>query len=461
MSTVAARVVGLFRGQGSESLRTSLVAGVMGTMVVNIGALVWSFIGIILLTSVLGTRGYGAYVYALAWATLLGVPAVLGLPQLVIRQVAGAHARGDHGLARGMIRRAYQWTFAASITVVAVGALGGVFIGREEPAVRRAYLLGLLLIPTVALYKVNESVMRGFRRVVQGRIAETTIQPVVLIGLLLGVWVLARRHLGAAVAMALTDVAATVALVISAVLVRRAIPEPVRCAVPRYDERAWLRGAAPLLVQSVAAAANMQLSLILVGALTDVSRSGVFNTALRWATFVSFVQAVVNFPLAPAIARLHVSAEHARLQRLLRRASRGAAATALPVVVGLIVFREQALGVFGPEFTSGGTALLILVVGELLSVACGSVTFAMAMTGHERALARTTIASVVLNVALGLALIPAFGIEGVAIARAVSTVGLNLVLVWQLWRREGISPAIGGSRLLQRLAPFRKVPPPP
>lgn len=422
-------------------------------MVVNVGALVWNFLGIILLTNVLSNRAYGAYVYASAWAALLAVPAALGLPHVVVRQVAAAHASGDHSLARGIIRRAYQWTLVGSAVVLAIGAVGGYFIGREEHAVRWAYLLGLVLIPIVALYELNESIMRGFRRVVQGRIASTTVQPLALIALLVGAWVVLGRLFSAGIAIVLTDIAAAVGLAVSFVLVRRAVPRLVRGAVPRYEHKVWLLSAAPLFVQSGGAAVHVQVSLILVGALSDVTSSGVFNTALRWAAFVSFVQTVVNYPLAPVIVHLHASAQRARLQLLLLRSARAAIAAAAPVALALIVFRAQALRVFGVEFTSGGTALAILIAGELTSVACGSVALALAMTGHEGTLARTRIAAVAINVGLGLALIPPLGIEGVAIARAVSLAWLNMVLVWQLWRREGISTAITGRRLLARLAP--------
>ena len=448
-----ASITGLLRGQRSDSLRTSLLAGTSGTLVLNVGALAWNFLGVVLLTHALSPRGYGAYVYALAWSTVLGTPAVLGLPALVVRHVAASHSRGQFDLARGLIRWSYRWVLLASLVVVLVGPLGLIAIGRGQPEVQRAYVVGLALIPLVALTNLSEAVMRGLRHVVQGRIAVTTVQPLALVLLLLAARPVAGEHLGAGAAMGLTAAAAAVALAVSLVLTARAIPETISGAEPRDESRTWFRSARPLLLQSVAAGVYAQTSLIMVGALTDVSGSGVFNTALRWATFVGFLQAVVNFPMAPAMARLHATDDRPRLQRLIARSARTVTFSAIPVAAGLIVFRTPALRVFGDSFVTGGTALGILVAGELVNVMSGSVTFALAMTGHEQTLGRATLGAVIAGLGLGLLLIPPFGVNGAAVARAASTAGLSVVLVWRFWRLEGICSAVVGRRLLERLAP--------
>ncbi len=455
MTSTRERVLALFRRQESDNLGKSLVAGATGTVVLNLGALAANFAGLVLLTRFLGTQGYGTYVYALAWAALFGVPAMIGLPQIVVREVAVAHARRELGLVRGIIRRAYQWTCAASAAVMTVGAAGAVLVGRHEPAVRRAYLVALLVIPVVALYRISESVLRGFRRVVQGRVAETLVQPVLLIVLLLAARSTTTGHLGASAAVALTLAAAAIALLVSLVLVGRAVPDTVRRARPAYTSRTWWRSAAPLLVHSGAAATHVQVSPILIGVFDGVASSGVFNTAVRWAAFVAFIQTAVNYPLAPAIARLHEAGERDRMQALLLRSSRGATALALPVAIGVVAFREPALRIFGADFGSAGPALAILVLGELISVASGSTIVALAMTGHERVMARTSVTAAALNLALGLALIPSVGITGAAIARTLSLAWLQLALLGRLRRLEGISSAVGGNRLLERLSSRR------
>lgn len=453
MRSASRRAVGpLVGGQHSDSLRASLVAGASGTLVLSVGALAWNFLAIIVLTRVLTVRGYGAYVYALAWSTALTVPAALGIQHLLLREVAASNARRQFGLTHGVIRRSYQVGVLASVGVTVAGVGGLLFIGRGDPAVQRAYLLGLLVIPGLSLVRIGEAVMRGLRHVVLGRIAETTIQPLLLVVLLVLGRIAVGRHLSAGFAMALTAASAIVAAGVSVVLVRRIIPAEVRRSKPEYQMRRWWQSARLMWLLSSTGVIQAQIGLILVGALGEVGDSGVLNAAVRWAMFVSFIQAVVSFPLAPAAARMYASGDLVRLQKLVGNAVRVTTCAAIPVAALLALFDEQVLGVFGPSFSRGGTALSILLLGELANVASGPASVTLLMTNHERSVARASLVSVALNIALGVALIPRFGIEGAAVAGSASLGLLNLLGLWILWQRERIWTGVVGIRLVRRLS---------
>lgn len=442
----------ILHGEESESLRKSLVASTSGTLLLNIGALAWNLLAILILTRVLGARGYGAYAYTFAWSSLLGVLAVLGLPSLVVREVAAYEARGEPQLVRGIIRRSYQAILVGSVVVVAAAALVGVLlVGLGQPDVQRSYLLGLLLIPLVGLYRLGEGVMRGFQRVVSGRIAETTVQPLLTVAFVVTANAVSPNGIGPTGAMSLTVAAAGVATVVSHVLVRHTLPAHVEREEPRYQTRAWLRSLQPLFLLSSAQTVQPQIGVILLGGLRDITASGVLNVGLRWAGFVSFMQLVVSFPLAPAVARLHASGDGIRLQRLVSAATVAATVAAVPIAIVLLVSSERVLALFGHSFIGGSGALTILVLGELVNVSSGPVALILIMTNHERVVATFCTGAVVANVVLGAALIPTFGLEGAAIARAVTQAGLNAILMWRLWREEHIYAGVLGGRLVRRM----------
>lgn len=103
-------------------------------------------------------------------------------------------------------------------------------------------------------------------------------------------------------------------------------------------------------------------------------------------------------------------------------------ALSLPVALGLIVFGKPILAtVFGPEYAAGALALAILCVGQLLNAGFGSVGNILNMTGHERDTVLGVAIGAISNVALNLLLIPPLGIDGAAIAIAMS------LLIWNSW----------------------------
>lgn len=434
-------------GQASESLRTSFVASTSGTLLLSVGATVWAFATVLLLTRALGGRGYGVYAYALAWSTILAVPAGLGLSQLVVREIAGYEARRRPGSIKGLLQRSYVAVMAASGVVTILAALFGLLAIGDGRDIRLTFLVGLLLVPIVSVYRLGEGVMRGFRRVVEGRVSETTIQPLLLIGFVTAAALITDGHVTPVAAMALTVVSAAAAAVVSQWLVHRTVPASVRDADPSYHTADWGRTARPLLLLQGGQALHAQIGTILLGALATVTDTGAFSVALRCAMFVGFLQFVVNFPLAPSISRLRANDDRARLQRLVGSAAMAATAVAAPVALGLVLLREPVLRVFDPAFATGATALVILVVGEMVNVGTGSVGISLTMTGHERLVAVAVTTAVAANALIGVALIPRFGLEGAAVARTLSIAGLNIGLAWQLWRRERIWAPVVGRRL--------------
>ena len=61
----------------SETVRDRLLAGAGGLIGLRVAFSGLSFLVTVLLARLLGTTGFGAYSYAFAWVTLLGIPAIL------------------------------------------------------------------------------------------------------------------------------------------------------------------------------------------------------------------------------------------------------------------------------------------------------------------------------------------------------------------------------------------------
>jgi O-antigen/teichoic acid export membrane protein len=156
--------------------------------------------------------------------------------------------------------------------------------------------------------------------------------------------------------------------------------------------------------------------------------------AVSIATLVAFGLQAVTMVVAPHFARLYTQNDMARLQRLVTLSARAILAVALPVVLVLVLFGEPLLRlIFGEEYSGGYTPMAILAGGQLVNAAIGSVGVLLNMTGHERETARGVAIAAAANVALNLLLIPPFGLNGAALATALSMTLWNLVL-WQAVR---------------------------
>jgi O-antigen/teichoic acid export membrane protein len=425
-------------------MRRSVLFGTAGTVVLNSATIVLNFAVALVLARTLGTAGYGAYAFALAWASILAMPASLGLGPLVLRHVASYAEHGSWGLLRGLVRRANQ-VVAASATLIVLGAaVVGWLLPESSSELLGPFLIGLLLVPLIALTSLRQAAVQGLHRVVLGRIPDTLVLP----GVFLALVVVAADRLGdrfdAEWATSLNVAAGLVAFIVGAVLLRALLPTQVRTAVPEYDSRAWVRGGLALLGLALLLVVNVQVGTILLGALDGADSAGTYSVASRIAMFTSFFFLAATYPLYPNVARLWAIGDTGSMQRVLTRASRVVLAISSCIAAALLVLAPQVLEVFGAEFAGGATALRILVLGQLIAVAAGFGGLALVMTPHEGSMALGTGLGVALNIVLTAALIPVWGVNGAALAYAAGSLVAAALVAWLAWRRLGVyAPAVG------------------
>lgn len=415
---------------------------VSGSLLVQVGTGVLSFVTAIVLARLLGAGQYGVYAYGIAWAGLLGKPAVMGLGAFLTRGIAMYEVSEGWGLMRGLLRRAHQAAIAVSLVLAFIAAVvGGLLL---DPSVRTTFWLALGLVPIVGLTILRQSAMQGFNQVVRGQLPDSLIRPAILLAAIFA-FTLVGVDLGASGAMALNLFAATLGLVVGVILLRRAFPAQLKEAVPAYRPRPWARSAGTLMIASGLGAASPYVAQILLGSIDGTTSVGVYQVAAKVASALTFVLLAVNLSLAPRIARLHASGETQQLQRLVTRATNRATLATLPLFIGLIALRGPCLEIFGSEFRSGGDALIIIACGQLVNVATGSVGALLMMTGHEREAGTAVACGLAATAALSALLVPLLGIEGAALGTSASIATLNLIMLVLVHRRLGIDASVLGN----------------
>ncbi|MGH2557135.1 MAG: lipopolysaccharide biosynthesis protein, partial [Actinomycetota bacterium] len=128
----------------------------------------------------------------------------------------------------------------------------------------------------------------------------------------------------------------------------------------------------------------------------------------------------VSLMFSPFVADLHNRGENERLDKLFKALTRWTLAATMPAFLVLAVAPNEILSVFGPDFRGGRVALLVVIAGQFVNVATGSVGFVLIMVGRTGWDLGVYAASLALNLGLAFWLCPLYGIEGAAIANAVT-----------------------------------------
>ena len=89
----------------------------------------------------------------------------------------------------------------------------------------------------------------------------------------------------------------------------------------------------------------------------------------------------------------------------------------------------------------GGVALIILCIGQIINVTTGSVGALMTMTGLESITTKIILFSIFLNVILNFFFILSFGINGAAIATAITIACSNILMLYFTHKEIRINPS--------------------
>ena len=161
------RLLGLTQGEG---LRAQLVRGGVGSIGLKVANMVLGLALSIVLARSLEPSGYGIYAAAMAVVALLGVPAQLGLQNLLVREVAAYELREEWPLLRGLLHFGFLVVIGTTVVVLAgAGIFAFGYGSRFDQEEVTTMLWGLTLLPFLALGGLRGAALRGLRRVTQGR----------------------------------------------------------------------------------------------------------------------------------------------------------------------------------------------------------------------------------------------------------------------------------------------------
>ncbi|MEJ2437359.1 MAG: MATE family efflux transporter [Sulfurovaceae bacterium] len=161
------------------------------------------------------------------------------------------------------------------------------------------------------------------------------------------------------------------------------------------------------------------------------------NSLVLVMSWTDITLMAMNTIAGPKFSELYSRGDMQGLKKVAQNATRMVFYSSLPIIIILILFAKHILGIFGQEFTVGVYALWILVIGRFINVCSGSVTVLLNMTGKQVPLNVVMLIASILNVVLNYFLIPIYGIEGAAIATAISLAFNRIVPVILVRRYYG------------------------
>jgi O-antigen/teichoic acid export membrane protein len=212
-----------------------------------------------------------------------------------------------------------------------------------------------------------------------------------------------------------------------------------RALVPRLDRRealVLLRDALPVAIALAMNVVYLRFLVVLVSVLEDERTTGLYATSFRVFELLIGIPAIVLAVALPVLA-VAGDGDRDRLRYSLQRLAEVALVVSCALALAVTAFASPAIGLlFGREY-AGAAPILRIQAWALVPLFVGQVLgLALLALRRQRALAEANAVALAVVVALGLALTPAWGGEGAAVAAVATEAALLAALLVLLARGD-------------------------
>lgn len=194
-----------------------------------------------------------------------------------------------------------------------------------------------------------------------------------------------------------------------------------------------LRYSCPLTLVAGIGTIMHWLDITMLGYFTDEATVGLYHPAARTVGMVRAALTAIAGIFAPIFAEFFVGNKPKEMSDSYKLAVRWIMTVSVPFTVLIATFPTKIMLLFGEEYASAATVLVVLTFATLIQSFAGVGAPTLNMIGQPKANLSNYSIAVVLNIILNAVWIPKYGIIGAAYASFFSTMILGILLSARIW----------------------------
>ena len=366
----------------------------------------------------LGPDQFGLLSFVIAFVSLFGIFARLGLNNIAIREIVKNPDKKDEILGTSFLMKALGGIFAIALSVGYI-----VFIKSED-----IVLVMTVVISSTLLFQAFDIIDYWFQSQEKNKysvysrnfgLVLASIMKIIFIILGFSVFFFALANLIAVLGTSL-------ALLWFYLHTKNSFKWKINFSLMKK----MLSDSWPLILSGVAIAVYMKLDQVMIGTMLTNSDLGNYSIAVRLSEAWYFVPSIIIIAIFPSMIKARKRNYDAYIQKLQ-------GLYGLMVWMGIIIaipisiFSRQIINfLYGDQYSSAFVVLSIYVwAGIFVFLGNASAKYLVVENFTKIAFLKSLIGAII-NIVLNLILIPRYGIEGAAVATLLSYMAVVLVLVF-------------------------------
>ncbi len=430
----------------SRNLNDPLQNIARGTTVVFVGVvatLALNFLLRIVLIRYVTENEYGLYSLAVTLAGVIGAVAMLGLDEGSARHIAFFAGKSEDAHVSRIIAASIRITLASSLAFAVLLFVFSDAIATSvfhSPALAGVLRIMSAAIPLTALLQILTSIMRGLHEPWARAFFKDTLRPLLFLVLLVGIILLRLPFDGIIYAYVASMAIALAALAVYAARARSARHRAPARGGPHVTKD-LLSFSLPLLSVNLLMLLMSQATMLILGYFKDPAEAGKYDLAVTAASLLLIVINSMGYIYTPTASSLFGNGRLEELRQSYVASTKWGYVLTVPVLFALLLFTAPLVELlYGQQYLGIVLVLQIMTVGYMVNPVTGPNYHTLIAAGKMRLIVESFLLNAISNVILCLLLIPPYGIEGAAIAAAISSAVANLLLSIRLYQHMGIHP---------------------
>lgn len=407
-----------------------IFTGSIFTFIAKIVAVILGFIFNLIISRYYGASILGIFVLINTFFAITLIPSLLGINTSILRFIPEHIVKYSHYSALQLFKKAFIVVAIVSVIISVISFISSNIIA--EYIFQKIYLAELFMLASFfiifkALSGLNISVIRALKDVHLFAFFQI-FNPILNITILL---ILTYIYFDQNNPIYTLFYSSIIVFALSLHLVNKLFnkQQSKQHTVENIKYKRFISTSFPMFLTSAMGVVITQTDIIMLGIYTTIQEVGIYAIVIKFALLTTFVLSSINTIVAPKFAELYYGNQLDILEKVVKKSSKMIFYSTLPIIIGLVIFGEFVLGLFGEEFVAGYTSLTILVFGQFINTSVGSVGYLMNMSGYQKEFNYIMMTSAIINILLNMILIPKYGISGAAIASVISLIFWNMVSV--------------------------------
>ncbi len=388
----------------------------------------------IYITNNLNIESAGAYFFMLAIILFINPFGILGLNNLVLKNISRINSFSDRFIANSLMYRCVIVSFIFSTLIVAVFVFIWYGINSVFLVEGVSFQTFFYLILSVPFFACGTILCHGIQALGSPKISVLVSGPLFQSCIFFMFYFFNAKT---PELVALSYFLSAIGLFLTSLLFWM-FNNGVRCG-EQNSGFGIINDGFPFMSIQIIGVVYISSSQVILGYQGNLVEVAIFAICMKISLMLSFILQAVNKIVAPQFSSLYHANQKSELGLLVKRSTKLLILVTLPLVLFLICFASEILQLFGDDYIAGYWILISLVLAQFFNICTGNVSFLLMMTGHEKFHRNNVAIASIVSLIIGLLLIPKHTLFGALIMVSSTLILTNILSWWTVMKKLQIN----------------------